>query len=188
MKKIPDHATKVFEGVIFDVYHWEQQMFDGSFATFEALKRQGSVTVLAVADNTILINKEEQPGREPFYALPGGRIDRGENPDDAAKRELLEETGYVAKTCTQWFTIDASDMAKIEWDSYYYLAKDISKEKEVHLDTGERIESKWVSFDELLEIADQFGNRNKGIKEKLQEARQNEEEKQKLKTLLGITE
>ena len=37
--KIPKNATKVFSGKTFDVYQWEQEMFDGSKKIFEKLKR-----------------------------------------------------------------------------------------------------------------------------------------------------
>ena len=187
MKKIPDNAKKVFEGIIFDVYHWDQEMFDGSVSTFEAIKRGDSVTVLATVGDQFLINKEEQPGREPFYAVPGGRVDKGEDPLIAAQRELLEETGYVSTSLVHWFTIDASDMAKIEWNSHYYLAKDCKKEKEVTLDSGEKIQTELVNLDRLLELSDGLGNRNKGLKDVLKKVADNDKEKQKLKDLLGIT-
>jgi ADP-ribose pyrophosphatase len=187
MKKIPDHAKKVFEGIIFDVYHWDQEMFDGSTSTFEAVRRVDSVTLLAVSDNKILINKEHQPGREPFIALPGGRVDKEEVALNAAKRELLEETGYVSDAIFHWFTVDSSDMAKLEWSSHYFIAKNCTKDGIITLDSGEKIETTLITLDELLEKVDYLGNRNNGIKEKLRVAQENLEEKQKLKDLLGIT-
>lgn len=184
MKKIPDHAKKVFEGIIFDVYHWEQEMFDGSKETFEALKRIDSVTVLAVVGDAILINTEIQPGREPFMALPGGRIDRHETPLDAVTRELLEETGYTSDAITAWFNDDISDMAKVEWNSHYFIAKNCIKNKEIELDPGEKIETKLITLEELIEIKDTFGNRNRGLKQKLDKAQQDEGELKMLQELL----
>lgn len=35
---IPDHAKCVFKGVIFDVYQWEQKLYNGTTTTFEKLK------------------------------------------------------------------------------------------------------------------------------------------------------
>ncbi len=186
MKKIPDHAKKVFEGIIFDVYHWEQEMFDGSTGTFEAIRRGDSVTVLASVGDKFLINKEIQPGRDPFYAAPGGRVDKGEDPLSAAKRELSEETGYTSNDLVHWFTVDASDMAKIEWSSHYYIAKNCQKEKDVNLDSGEKIETHLVDLDTLIRLSKILGNRNKGLKDKLQKVEEDKEEKQKLKELLGI--
>ena len=42
---IPANAKKVFHGVIFDVYQWEQEMFDGTKEIFEKLKRPDTVVV-----------------------------------------------------------------------------------------------------------------------------------------------
>ncbi len=48
MAKIPTHAHKVFSGVIFDIYQWDQELFNGKVATFEALRRSSTVMVVAV--------------------------------------------------------------------------------------------------------------------------------------------
>src|SRR3990167_56699 len=92
---IPKKAKRVFKGVLFDVYHWEEKMFDGSHQTYEKIKRKDSVTVIAVTeDDKIILLDEEQPGRKPFLAVPGGQVDEGETFEQAGRRELLEETGY----------------------------------------------------------------------------------------------
>ena len=187
MKKIPDNAKKVFKGVVFDVYQWEQEMFDGSKAVFEALRRQPSVTIIAITNNKIIFNNEQQPGKLPFSALPGGRIEVEDTPLSAAKRELIEETGFESDTWEQWFVADASNMSKLEWDSYYFIARDCIKKIEPNLDSGEKIETAFLSFEELLEKRMDMTNRSAALGEKLEKASHDEEEKKKLKTLLGIT-
>src|SRR6266567_4147904 len=92
---IPENAKKVFEGEIFDVFQWEQEMFDGSRKTFEKVERPDTANIIAFTeDGKVIILDQEQPGKDKFVSLPGGRIDEGENPLEAAKRELLEETGF----------------------------------------------------------------------------------------------
>ena len=44
--KIPKNAKCVFTGIVYDVYQWEETNFDGSPATFEAVKRHDSVQVI----------------------------------------------------------------------------------------------------------------------------------------------
>lgn len=186
MKKIPDNATKVFEGVIFDVYHWNQEMFDGSFAIFEALKRKDSASIIALVGDKIIVNHEEQPMKEPFIAIPGGNIEQG-TPLEGAKRELLEETGYQSENWQEWFMSDPSNMTKLEWNNYFFIAKNCNKVTEQALDPGEKIEVTLVTFEEFLELRNNPKFRNKELLTLLEKASENEEEKQKLKDLLGIT-
>jgi ADP-ribose pyrophosphatase len=186
MKKIPDNATRVFEGVIFDVYHWQQEMFDGSFASFEAIHRKESVSIVAVVGDKIIVNHEEQPTKSPFVTIPGGNAD-GDSTLDAAKRELLEETGYAAEEWQEWFVADPSGMSKVEWENHFYIAKNCKKVKEQELDPGEKIEVTLATFEEFLELRNHKDFRNKDLIPILEKASQSEEEKQTLKALLGIT-
>jgi ADP-ribose pyrophosphatase len=187
MKKIPAHAKKVFEGVIFDVYHWDQEMFDGSTAVFEALKKRDTVTVLAICENKLIINYEEQPTKPPFIALPGGMCEKiSSSPLDDAKRELAEETGHVSNDWMLWFEVDPLNHAKIDWKNSFYIAKQCVKAREQSLDSGEKIETVLLSFDEFLELRHDPIFRNKDILPILEKAASSLEEKQKLQTVLGI--
>jgi len=184
MKKIPDNATKVFEGIVFDVYHWQQEMFDGSAATFEAIKKKDTVTVIAVVEDKIIITEEEQPGQEAFLTLPGGRTEQGHSPLEDAKRELLEETGYTSDDWTSWFISDPWEAVKIEWDNHFFIARNCKKTEEQNLDAGEKITVNLVTFEEFLEFRHNPKARNKDLFQILEKASQSEEEKEKLKKLL----
>src|SRR3989339_514601 len=96
---IPKNAKKVFKGVIFDVYQWEQEMFDGTKVIFEKAKRiLDNVTIFAVLpDGKILLTEQEQPGKAPFVGAVGGRVEEDEDVLTAAKREPLEENAYIAE-------------------------------------------------------------------------------------------
>lgn len=147
--KIPADANRVFEGVIFDVYQWQQPMFDGTTATFEALKRPNTVEIIATAGDKILIADEQQPGRDRYLTLFGGRQDEGEEPLECSKRELLEEAGLESD---DWQLYKVYSFAgKIEWDDYYFIARNCRKVTEPSLDGGEKIEVVTVGFDEFVE-------------------------------------
>lgn len=149
---IPPHAKKVFGGVLFDVYQWEQKLFDGSTATFEKLKRHDTVVIYPILnDGKILLTEQSQPGKEKFIGAAGGRVEPGEDILCAAKRELLEETGYTAQEFILWNAQQPA--SKIEWAVYTFIAKGITKASESNPDAGEKITLKPVTFDELLDVA-----------------------------------
>ena len=76
---MPENAKLVFKGVLFDVYQWEQTMFDGSVETFEKLRRPNTSAVVASVGGKILMQREEQPDSGQFLSIPGGRCDEGES-------------------------------------------------------------------------------------------------------------
>jgi ADP-ribose pyrophosphatase len=149
-QQIPEHAKRVFKGILFDTYQWEQEMYDGSRTIFERLKRPDTVVVYPVLDDgKILMINDEQPLRNVRTIAPGGRVNKDEDILDAAKRELLEETGYSAKEFSLWYA--AQPVTKIEWAVYVFIAKGLEKVHEQNLDAGEKIKMIPVAFDEFVD-------------------------------------
>lgn len=181
---IPDNAKKVFGGVLFDVYQWEQELFDGTKTLFEKLKRPDTVVVFPVLDDgKIILTEQEQPGKEPFIGATGGRVDEGEDILEAAKRELLEESGYEASEFVLW---DAQHpTSKIDWVVYTFIAKGLKKVSDMNLDPGEKIALKLVSLDEFIEIAINKNFVEKEIIPKLYEAKLHPKKKEELKKLFN---
>ena len=182
---IPEHAEKVFSGILFDVYQWEQEQFDGSTATFEKLTRPDTVVVFAVTeDQQVVLTKQEQPGKAPFIGAAGGRVDEGETPLKAAKRELLEETGYEAQEYTLW---DARHpTSKIDWVVYTFIATGAKKVNETALDAGEKVTLKLVDFDTFLDIGTQQNFSEREIVPELYEAKLDPQKKTQLAGKFGI--
>jgi ADP-ribose diphosphatase len=148
---IPDNASKVFSGQIFDVYQWPQKMFDGSTKTFELLKRSDTTQIIVVQDGKLFLVNDEQPGRSPRLHFPGGRADEDNSWHEAAVRELLEETGLVCKNLK---LIDVvQPVPKIEWFVPWFVATDILSHKAQKLDAdGEKIEVIQKSFEDIREL------------------------------------
>ena len=48
---IPKNAKKKYKGVIFEIFQWQQKMFDGSFSTYEWLNRPDTVEVIGITKN-----------------------------------------------------------------------------------------------------------------------------------------
>lgn len=147
--KLPSNAKKVFQGKIFSVYQWEQELYDGSTATFEMLKRPGTIQIIPTMENKILLSHEEQPTKPRSITFLGGRQEENEEPLVTAKRELLEETGLESD---DWeFLKVYKNEGKIDWDVYLYAARNCRKVAEPNLDGGEKIDVIEVTWDEFLE-------------------------------------
>ena len=98
-----------FQGPVFSVTTDEVEEPGGVRARRDVIRHSGSIVVLAVeeparagkgAEPRILLERQyRHAAQSMMWELPAGRIDDGETPLTAAKRELLEETGYSAR---QW--------------------------------------------------------------------------------------
>lgn len=148
---IPENATKVFSGQIFDVYQWPQKMFDGSEAVFEMLRRPDTVQVIGVIADNIIILEDEQPHKGASTSLPGGRVDETDKSVlSAAEREILEETGYVFDN---WRLVSvAQPQPKLEWFVYTFVAWNGRRTKRPHLDPGEKIVARLEPFKTVKQL------------------------------------
>ena len=148
---IPPHAKRVFEGDIFDVYQWEQVLFDGSSKIFEKVRREDTVVILpSTADRKLIFVEDEQPARGTVLTFPAGRMDKeGESPFETATRELLEETGYESEN---WFLYKAyHPITKVDWAIYVFVAKECKKTQDANPGPGEKIRVSLLTLDEIIE-------------------------------------
>ena len=178
---IPKHAKRVFSGVTFDIYQWKQKMFNGSSEIFEKIKRSDIVNVLPILDGNIVLTEQKQPNTAPFIGAAGGRIDENETPIQAVKRELLEETGIMAKKFILWDAMQP--FAKIDCAIYTFIAKDCKKVSDLKLDAGEKIKLIKVYFDEFLNIISQENFRDLEIVLKVLRIKNDPKKLEKMKRL-----
>jgi ADP-ribose pyrophosphatase len=102
MKRInePTISTKqIFEGKVISLQVDEVELQNGTKGTREIVKHPGAVAVIAIVDGKLLVVEQYRKPLERFQVeIPAGKLDRGEDPADAARRELREETGYSCET------------------------------------------------------------------------------------------
>ena len=97
-------SREVYHGPAFRVTADQVLEPSGVRTRRDIVHHSGSVVILAVEEGdseprVLLERQYRYAARQMLWELPAGRIDQGENDLDAAKRELLEETGYTA---TRW--------------------------------------------------------------------------------------
>ena len=90
----------IYEGRIIDLKKDEVELENGEKAIREVVTHPGGVCVVAIDENknVFMVEQFRYPYMKEILEIPAGKLDRGEDPFEAAKRELLEETGVVANT------------------------------------------------------------------------------------------
>jgi ADP-ribose pyrophosphatase len=151
LKEIRLDTSVMYDGGFITVHKDNVRLPDGKTSSREYLTHPGAVAVLALLDSGNLVMERQfryAPQRE-FIELPAGKIDHGEDTLITAQRELLEETGYVAREWTHlttaWPCIGYAD-ERME----YFLARGLTHQGR-KLDDGEFLEVFELSLPEAIE-------------------------------------
>ena len=99
-KKLTEN--KVYHGKIFDVYSYEIELPNGRKSKRDWVKHNGGAAILVLdkEDNVYLVEQYRYSVGRVVTEIPAGKIDPGEDPYNAAIRELEEELGFKAEKIT----------------------------------------------------------------------------------------
>ena len=154
MKERKLSSRTVYRGRIFDVLVDEVELPSGRKTNREVVRHKGAVGLVPVLEDGRVVLEEQYryPAEEILIEIPAGRLEEGEDPDDTAKRELLEETGYLADTMERvltFFTTPGYTSEKL----YLYIARGLKK-AESKPDFDENIRLMEISVEEALGLVE----------------------------------
>ncbi len=143
-------SSTAYKGKLLELREDTVRLPNGHEATREYIVHPGaSVIVPFFQDGTVLVERQYRyPVKQHMLEVPAGKIDLGEDPEHAARRELLEETGYQAE---QWNLIGTL-MPCVGYSDeliYAYLAQGLIY-SEQKLDDEEFLETSRIPMAELL--------------------------------------
>ena len=113
------------------------------------VRHAGSAVMMTVDEQQriLLVRQYRLPADRYLWELPAGRLDPGETPLQAAKRELIEETGCRARKWTKLASFWVSP-GYVEERMTIYLAEDLTQGEATPMD-DERIETRWFTPEEV---------------------------------------
>jgi ADP-ribose pyrophosphatase len=145
-------SALVYEGAFLRIRKDRAALPDGSIHGREWVMHPGAAAMLAIGDDgRVLVVRQYRYAMQRVYVeLPAGKIDAGENALQTAKRELLEETGYVAREWAHLTQIHPAIGFSNELLDIF-VARGLELRDQARPDDGELLELDWVSVDWLVD-------------------------------------
>lgn len=149
-----EQTQLLFESKVFSVVRYQAQRPDGSVMVRDAVRHPGAVTIVPVLpqDRVVLIRNHRIVVHETLIELPAGTLEPPESPQETARRELAEETGYRAESLVKLHEFAVSPGILTE-RMHLYLATQLTPSPP-HREPGEEIENLVVSWQEAMTMVD----------------------------------
>lgn len=142
---------QVYNGKVINLTKDEVLCPNGQKALREIVHHRGGVAILYKVDDKFIFEKQFRYAlNEEIIEVPAGKLEEGEIPLEAAKRELLEETGYRPLEMIHLGDSYPTPGYSSEVIHLYYCPKAIKEER--HLDNDENIDLIYLTLEEIEEL------------------------------------
>ena len=151
-QRLPETLEVLFTGRILRLERYSVRQYSGRIAKREVVRHPGGVCVVALdGDGMVaMVRQYRFPIGEHLLELPAGKLEPGEEPLPAAKRELSEETGLEADEWRDLGFIYTSPGFSTE-RLYLYLATGLHHGAQ-HLDLNEFLDVEYHSLESLRDM------------------------------------
>lgn len=154
LKETPIKRHCVFEGKLLRVRQDEAALPDGKRCTREVVEHPGAVCILCIYEGkAVLVRQFRYAVGEELFELPAGKLERGEDPKDAALRELEEETGLRAASVKLLFSMYPTPGYSDEVIHVFEALDAVAAES--HPDVGEFVDTVLVPVEEAYAMIEE---------------------------------
>ena len=145
-------SKQIFDGKVVKLFVDDIELPNGKGAFREVVRHPGAVCVIPITDEgeVIMVRQFRYPFSSVLLEIPAGKLEIGEDPLDAVKRELEEESGVVAEN-VEFIGMTYTTVAFTDEKIYTYMATGLSY-TEAHPDEDEFLEVVKIPLDTLVEM------------------------------------
>lgn len=141
---------KLYRGKAFDISLYSFSI-GNKMVKHEIIEQRNAAAVLALDKDKVIMVKQFRYPLKDVLEIPAGIINKNETSEECAKRELLEETGYISKKMThliRYYPFLGYNLQYIDC----FLATNLEKISEQKLDEEESITIEKISLNRLIQM------------------------------------